>query len=427
MKILKSNCFSCHNEEKQKGGLTMTSRAGLLKGGDSGPAFVEGDPGKSAMIDALEVGADPHMPPKKQLAPVQVDALKAWIKEGAKWDAAALAAAEAPGAPRKVELAAMPATYHPVLALALSPDGKRLAVGCGNRLLLYQVERTKLTLAAQASPHPDPVQSIAWSPDGTEIASGAFRRVVLWKAEKLEREREITAGLSDRITALRFLPDGRLIFADGLVAQSGIMRIADAKTGAIAVSWNAHGDTIFDFAVSPDGKMLATAGGDKLVKLWDLATQKELAKLEGHTAQVLAIAFNQDGQQLLTGGADQQLKVWDVKSRERIIALGTHTSHVTAVAWSRGGPTVFAATGAGTMTRYTDLKDHTGEQRSESAKERKLEGCDDNIYCLAATAEADRAFAGTEDGRVLVWNKDGKIATTVQANEPPKTTASLDK
>lgn len=424
MKILKSNCFSCHNEEKQKGGLVMTTRAGLLKGGDNGPAFAEGQPEKSEMIASLEAGADPHMPPKKQLAPAQVDALKQWVKEGAKWDAATLAAVEAPAAPRKVNLEALPGTYHPVLALGLAPDGKRLAAGCANRLLLYEAAETKLTLSKEANAHPDPIQSIAWSADAQHLATGAFRRVVLWKAETLEKEREITAGLTDRITALRFLPDGKLLLADGQVAQSGIVRIADAATGAITTSWTAHTDTIFDLALSPDGKQVATAGGDKLIKVWDLATQKEIAKLEGHTSQVLAVAFNKDGKQLVSGGADQQLKVWDVQTREKIVALGTYSTAITAVAWVSGGPTIFAGTNTGGLAAYTDLKTHTGEQRSDSAKERKLEGSDDALYCLAVAADAGRVFGGTPDGRILAWNKSGKIATTVQANEMKSTAAN---
>ena len=77
--------------------------------------------------------------------------------------------------------------------------------------------------------------------------------------------------------------------------------------GAIEASWQAHTDTVFNVTLSADGKLLATAGGDKLVKVWDFTTRKELARLEGHNAQVLSLAFNKEATQLASVGADRQI------------------------------------------------------------------------------------------------------------------------
>ena len=414
MRLVKANCFSCHNSEKKNGGLAVTSREALLEGGESGPALVAGSPDQSALIEALAPDADPHMPPKKQRSPAQIAALTDWVKNGAPWDAPVF---NEPPAPRQVTLAAMPATYHPVLALALSPDATRLAVGYGNNILTYDVTGTNPTLVSRASAHPDPVQSIAWSSDGKLLATGAFRRVMIWNGHSLAAEKIITTGLTDRISALRFLPDGKhLVLADGRVAEDGTVRLAELESCAINASWQAHGDTIFDMAVSTDGKLLATAGGDKLVKIWDLSTRKETARLEGHSAQVLTLAFNSDATQLVTGGADQQLKVWDVKTREKIMTLGRQTAAIDAVTWVPTGPAVLAATDSGAVLRYTELKPATGAQSSESAQERKLGEADNALYCLAATANGESVFAGSYDGRLFVWNKDGKLTAKIDLN-----------
>lgn len=418
MVLLKNRCFSCHNEQKAKGGLVMNSREALLKGGDNGAALTPGEPDKSPVITSLAADADPHMPPKKQLSPEQIATLTAWVKNGAEWDASALK-----GKPREVTLAPLPASYHPVLAVALSPDGARLAASCGNDLVLYQVGEKELTFLARASAHPDPIQSIAWSKDGARLATGAFRRVVLWNARELSAERVIRDGLTDRVTSIRFTPD-RLLIADGRIAEEGVLRVADPATGAITAAWTAHADLIQDLAVSPDGKLVATAGADRLVKLWDLAAQKETGRIEGHSSQVLTVAFNADGTQLVTGGADQQLKAWDVKTRDQAMLLGQHKSAVNAAAWVATGPSVFAITDAGSLLRYKDFKPHTGAQSSDSATERRYEAAPITLYSLAVSANAERVFAGAHDGRILGWNKDGKLTIQVSAQAPASAPAT---
>jgi hypothetical protein len=425
MRVLKANCFSCHSEQKKKGGLVMISREALMKGGDDGAALTVGKPEDSPLLSSLAADADPHMPPKKQLAAAQIELLRRWVKEGAPWDAAALKVQ--PSGTRPVSLTALPASYRPALALALSPDAKRLAVGCGNEVVLYDVTGREPAVVGRAIAHLDPVQSVAWSPDGKQIATGAFRRIVLWNGETLTQEREISGGLGDRITALRFLPDGKqLLAADGRVSEEGTVRVIETATGVIAASWVAHSDTIFDLALSRDGKLLATAGGDRLVKIWDMATRKETARLEGHTAQVLAVAFDEKATQIISGGADQQLKLWDVKTKERINSLGARSAAVTSLAWVQGGPAILAATDGGDAQRYTELQAHNGTQSSESAKERRLAGADSALHCIAASADGEHVFAGTQDGRLLAWNKDGKLTSTIEVrvktevkSEPP--------
>ncbi len=416
MRLLKKNCFSCHNEKKRKGELAMTSREALLEGGETGPALITGKPDESLIITSLAAGADPHMPPKKQLSAAQIAVMKRWVTDGAAWDAEALAG---PGSePRTVALAALPSSYSPVLALAVSPDGTRLGVGCGNQIVIYNVAEPVATFVARASAHPDPVQSLAWSPDGKRLATGAFRRVVVWDAQSLAAERVITNGLTDRISALRFLLDGKhVVIADGRVAEEGVLRIAECETGVITKSWAAHEDTIFDVAVSGDGKLLASAGGDHLVKIWDMATHLEQATLEGHAAQVLTVAFDPTGAQLLSGGADQQLKIWDVNTRDRIMTLGKHTAAINAAAWAPTGPAVIAVTDAGGLLRFTELKADTGVQSSTSGKEQKFEGADNALYCVSAAGKDERIYAGSHDGRVFVWDKDGKLINKLEVKE----------
>ena len=240
--------------------------------------------------------------------------------------------------------------------------------------------------------------------------------MIVWDAEPLTEQREIQAGLTDRITALRALPDNaRVVVADGQVAESGIVRILDLAEGRIERSWRAHDDTIFGMAVSANGKLLATAGGDKLVRLWEIETATETAKLEAHTTQVLGLAFSPDATQLATGGADRQLKVWDAKTRENTSTFTSRNAAFNALTWSAAGPAVFAVTDGGGLVRFTNLKSHTGAQSSEAGNERQLGHAEAALDCLAVSENGDRLFAGSADGRIFAWDKDGKALETTDA------------
>jgi hypothetical protein len=84
--VLGDTCFKCHGGEKVRGGLRLDSRAALLKGGDSGPAVVPGDPEKSLLIQAVRYKhEDIKMPPDKQLPAAVVNDFAAWVKDGAVW------------------------------------------------------------------------------------------------------------------------------------------------------------------------------------------------------------------------------------------------------------------------------------------------------------------------------------------------------
>lgn len=84
--LLSTYCFECHSDKKQKGALRLDSREAILKGGESGPAMVPGDPGSSLLVNAVRYrDADLQMPPKKKLGRRAVQDLELWIAQGAVW------------------------------------------------------------------------------------------------------------------------------------------------------------------------------------------------------------------------------------------------------------------------------------------------------------------------------------------------------
>jgi mono/diheme cytochrome c family protein len=94
--VLAENCWKCHGPQKSESGLRLDERARVLKGGDSGPALVPGDPGKSLIVKAIRHEDGLAMPPKARLDARQVAAIEQWIKEGAAWPERKKAAGTAP-------------------------------------------------------------------------------------------------------------------------------------------------------------------------------------------------------------------------------------------------------------------------------------------------------------------------------------------
>lgn len=84
--LLAQNCHKCHTGEKKKGNLLLDSRPGLIKGGDSGPAIVPGQPDKSLLIKAVRYTDDVlRMPPRSKLTAEQIADLARWVERGAVW------------------------------------------------------------------------------------------------------------------------------------------------------------------------------------------------------------------------------------------------------------------------------------------------------------------------------------------------------
>ena len=102
-------------------------------------------------------------------------------------------------------------------------------------------------------------------------------------------------------------------------------------------------NAIRSIAVSPDGKTLATAGGDALVTLWDVALGAPRGTLEGHERPVASIAFSPDGKTIATGGADRTVSLWNATSRAELITLRGPKKWITFLAFTPNGKTLASA------------------------------------------------------------------------------------
>jgi WD40 repeat protein len=87
-------------------------------------------------------------------------------------------------------------------------------------------------------------------------------------------------------------------------------------------------------AISPDGKWLVSGGADKIVKVWDVNSGRELWSLPGHSDWVSSVAISSDGKRLASSSADKTIKIWDLMSGQETLTLRGHESLVLGVTFA---------------------------------------------------------------------------------------------
>jgi hypothetical protein len=117
----------------------------------------------------------------------------------------------------------------------------------------------------------------------------------------------------------------------------------------------AHTQGVARVAWSPDGTLVASAGKDRVARIADAGTGREIAVLRGHVGMVYAVAFSPDGRRLATGGDDGTIRLHDAATGDELLVLRGHTSYVHSLHFSPDGTTVASASGDNTDRLWSTL------------------------------------------------------------------------
>ncbi len=92
-------------------------------------------------------------------------------------------------------------------------------------------------------------------------------------------------------------------------------------------TFRGHSAGVWTVAIAPDGLTLASAGQDRLVRIWDIETGRLLRSLRGHTHDIRALVYTPDGQTIATGSEDRTIRLWNPKTGEPTKLLFTRYDH----------------------------------------------------------------------------------------------------
>lgn len=246
-----------------------------------------------------------------------------------------------------------------------------------------------------------PFTAVAYSPDGRWLAVARSGSVLLLDTDNYDVLQELD-GFSPKVTALRFRPDSRqLAVAVGAPGQWGEVRLLDAvhDIWSPGLTLKLHRDLIQGLAYRPDGKELATASYDKLIKRIDAATGQETATLKDHSDSVYAIAYRPDGKLLASAAADRTVKIWDAASGKRLYTLGQSTDWLYTLAFSPDGKRL-AAGGVDRSLRVWEIGAEEGKLlHSAFAHEQSL-------WRLVYRPDGKQLLTWGEEGSLKLWDAD---------------------
>jgi RNA polymerase sigma factor (sigma-70 family) len=245
---------------------------------------------------------------------------------------------------------------EPVLAVAFAPDGKSLLAGGGDKVLsLWDVASGRIKATFEGNE--GSVISVAFAPDGKRWAAAAHEDKVVrvWRDEERKIEGQDEPGhvyLLERklehdapVYAVAFSPDGKKLVAAGgqpaKPAQPGFVTFWDPDSGNEQGTLQGHTDVVAHVAFAPDGKTLATTGGDRTVLVWDL-TKKSAPRSLGELDDKLmsyALAFSSDGK-TVAAGVGKKIKLYDTATARERATLEGHQDTVFCLAFSPDGKTL---------------------------------------------------------------------------------------
>ncbi|MDP4624851.1 MAG: hypothetical protein NWT08_06920 [Akkermansiaceae bacterium] len=360
--IFEQSCLNCHNPDKTKGGLDLSSFNGTMKGGSSGKIVEPGDT-SSTLINLSKHSAEPFMPPEgEKLGADKIAVLEKWIEGGLletksstarkpskpKFETALTSDPTAkpdgpPPMPQHLLLEPPVVTEKPsaVHAIASSPWAPLLAVTGQKQILLYHTETLEL-IGILHFPEGDPI-SLSFTPDARYLIVGGGipgKNGITVTFDITTGSRALTVGKEfDSILASDIRPSFDIVATGG---PSKLLKLWDTSTGEQLHSVKKHTDWITALDISPDGILLASGDRNGGVWVWEAETAAEFHTLRGHQAAITALTYRSDSNILASASEDGSVRFWEMNNGGEVKKIDAHKGGVTAFSFAKNGTSISA-------------------------------------------------------------------------------------
>ena len=438
--MLENKCFSCHNPDKKKGGLELTSYSGLMNGGSGGAVVDAGNPAGSRLWTCSTKKEEPFMPPEgAPLEAKDLAMLSKWIADGVlqakgsvakkstkpKVDLAFAGGAGKPTGPvaRPENILLEPVIVTPrtsaVIAMAASPWTSLLAVAGQKQILLYDTDSHELAgILPYAEGH---ARSLKFSSNGSLLVMGGGRggklgHAVVWDVKTGKRVTEIGKEF-DQVMSADISPDhGKVVIA----TNSKKVKCFDVATGEPLYVISKHTEWVTGADFSPDGILLATSDRNGNVFVWEADNGGEFYPLGQHKGSVTDLAWRADSNILASCSADGVITTWEMKTGKQVASWGAHGGNVQSVSFLPDGRLVSGGADGTTAMWSVDgkrLEHRQGMKQGDQVA--KVVGLYDSKTFVSGNWLGEVRFFDVETGRDLtqVSSNPPKLADRLAASE----------